>query len=333
MENAAARLSAMMLVQAHRGPDQEGMYFSDDGRLALGNSRLAIVAPEEKLDLPLQSAIDGSVISFNGEIYDHQAQRAVLKDAGVSFRTGTDTEVLLEGLRLKGLEFLNGIDGMWAFALYNPQQKSLTLGRDLLGERQMFYAKDGDELVFASEGHTVLAGMRNRPTLDASQALTAMRYHVAAPGQTLISELQRVRAGHILTVDAGGEIQHRRIQRLHPEKWFDFFGADPSETAVLEKLSELLSEAVGNRLPKSVPFLSTLSGGIDSTLVASFAAEQLAGLQTLYGETHDAPLEFEGELNEYKTSVKTSEIIGSTHVRVSIDATDSAGMLKKAAAK
>ena len=218
VENAGKRLGAMMAAQAYRGPDQEGQFFSADGRLALGNSRLAIVAPTERVPLPMLTADLRYVIAFNGEIYNYRDQKKKLASNGTRFRTGTDTEVLLEGYASSGFDYLSELEGMWAFGVFDNVAGELHLGRDLMGERQLFYYCDAEEVIFASEAHTVLTAVRGRLSLDTDSAITALRFHTAAPGKTLVQGLRRIRAGHVLTISRSGELTERRVQRLEPDK-------------------------------------------------------------------------------------------------------------------
>ena len=129
IKDAQDRITRMTRLLDHRGPDHWGVTVTGDELLALGNTRLAIVDPEARPDLPLASVDGCTILSFIGDIYDYLGARRDLEDAGVVFRTRTDTEVLLEGLRRKGHDILERLDGVGAFAYYDCDARRLLLSR------------------------------------------------------------------------------------------------------------------------------------------------------------------------------------------------------------
>ena len=270
----------------HRGPDGEGVFVSDDSLVALGNTRLAIVDPGKSFDLPFRSPDNNFVLTFNGEIYDYLEHRKRFQSDGNFFYTKTDTEILLKGLSTSGESFLHDIDGMWAFAYYDAQANKVLLSRDLLGERHIFYRVIGGEFIFASEPLPILADRSQPEDVDWLGLTTSLRYNAAPPGRTLVKGLRRMLPGHNLGIDVGkgwSEYSHRL---LHPEGWFDFFHSKPNTDSILERFQELMHRVSLRRLPHDVDYLSTLSGGIDSTLVCLFASDfgQMP-LKTIYAQS------------------------------------------------
>jgi asparagine synthase (glutamine-hydrolysing) len=183
--DALARVSEMNRLLHHRGPDGKGVFVSPDGGVALGNTRLAITDPGASFKLPFRSPDDNCVLTFNGEIYDYLEHRKRLQDKGVQFCTKTDTEILLAGLRANGEDFLNDIDGMWAFAYYDTRANQVLLSRDLLGERHVFYCVSNDEFIFASEPLPILADRGQPEDIDWEGLVTSLRYCTASAGTNL----------------------------------------------------------------------------------------------------------------------------------------------------
>jgi asparagine synthase (glutamine-hydrolysing) len=332
--NAQARIEQMNALLHHRGPDGRGVFVSPDCRVALGNTRLAITDPGMSLQLPFRSPDEDAVLTFNGEIYDYREHRGKLAAGGVHFRTKTDTEVLLAGLRASGEDFLHHIDGMWAFAYFDASASQVTLSRDLLGERHIFYRADQDEFIFASEPLAILADRAQPEDIDWQGLVTALRYNTPSPGQTLVSGLHRMLAGHNLRIDVGQGWTEYSHRRLHPEKWFDFFHSEPDIGAVGEQFEDLMHRVSMRRLPPDVDYLSTLSGGIDSTLVCLFASDfGRKPLKTLYGQsTAEQVAVPPGELDEYAASCLTSGKLNTQHRHVQLNEEDCVPILRRIAA-
>ncbi|MEW5728893.1 MAG: asparagine synthase (glutamine-hydrolyzing) [Pseudomonadota bacterium] len=331
------RVSRMTRMLIHRGPDQQGVVATDDGLAVLGTTRLAIVDPETKVPVPFARGDGGPVLAFNGEVYDYRALRESLAAAGTTFTTGTDTEVLFEGLRQRGLDLLDSLDGMWAFAWYDPAERHLVLSRDLMGERHLFYMVTGDELLFASEPDPIVADQAPQGMLeiDEEAVASAMMFNTAPPGRTLIRQIRRLLPGRVLEVTVGRPVpEQRRYRRLHPERWFDFFAARPALDQAIRQFRDVFEAAVMLRLPTDVPFISTLSGGLDSTLIAHAAAQGGARrITTLYGESSEEARRQQGdELDEYAASCFTAARIGSDHRTIRMMSTDAVPVLVHAAA-
>jgi len=332
--DALARVSEMNRLLHHRGPDGKGVFVSPDGRVALGNTRLAITDPGASFELPFRSPDDNCVLTFNGEIYDYLEHRKSLQDKGVQFRTKTDTEILLAGLRANGEDFLNDVDGMWALAYYDARANQVLLSRDLLGERHVFYRVTNDEFIFASEPLPILADRGQPENIDWEGLVTSLRYYTAPPGRTLVKGLCRMLPGHNLRIDVGkgwSEYSHRL---LHPEKWFDFFNSDPDIDTVSERFGELMHRVSLRRLPQDVDYISTLSGGIDSTLVSLYASDfGKKPLKTLFGQSSDAPAQnLPGELDEYAASCITAAKLNTEHRHIHLNSENCVPVLERAAA-
>ena len=151
VSNITGRIHQMADLLQHRGPDCTDFNIDPDSRFAFTNTRLAISDPMSQLTQPWSTSDNKFVLTFNGEIYNDLELRSDLASKGFTFKSNQDTEVLFNGLIERGPDFLDDIDGMWAFAFFNGHENSLILSRDILGERQVFYHVNDNEIIFSSE--------------------------------------------------------------------------------------------------------------------------------------------------------------------------------------
>ena len=334
ISDARSRLSAMISLLNHRGPDGAGLWVSEDGLVGLANTRLSIVGVHDSFDLPMRSTERGDVLTFNGEIYNYRELRAQLAAHGARFRTGTDTEVLLAGLSSEGPEFVQRADGVWSFGFFDERSRVLHLARDLMGEKSLFYAVTAGELVFASEIPPILAAAQESPTWDFDSVVCAFQYRAAPPGRTLLNEVRRLRAGFCLTVTPGSsDLRQRRLQRLAPEKWQEFFARDPGLDEVVEAFEEQIQRACDRRVPAEVDYISTLSGGIDSALVNVFLSNRgTRRITTLYGHSTRQSPQRGTDLSEYDASCLTAQRLDTDHQAFSMYSDDAVAVYAEEAA-
>ena len=263
-------LDAMIEVLRHRGPDALTTWCDDGRRVFLGHTRLAIIDPTGG-GQPMQTVDRELVITYNGEIYNHQELRRELETCGHVFTSDhADTEVLLHGYRQWGRELPARLNGMWAFALYDSSRGELFLSRDRFGEKPLYYTRQHGTFAWASE---VRALARHR-LVDASVCPLAVRKYFAygyipAP-RSLYREIHKLDKGHNLVLRVADlDYDLHRYWRfiIEPE---EFTGREEDLCA---ELRDLLSKAVKRRLMADVPLAIFLSGGIDSSSVAAFAVE------------------------------------------------------------
>jgi len=266
LKNLESRINLMNQMLHHRGPDQHGAYISKKNNFALGNTRLAITSPNEKIKLPFTKN-NINFLSFNGEVYNFEEIKKDLREKNIHFDTFTDTEVLYEFIKKFKPENLNKINGMWALAYYDENEHALTLSRDLLGEKHMFYTIYKDELIFCSEIKPILAVSPAVHELKFDSIIASWKFNACLPGKTLVNNIYRLKPGINLKFLNRNKVE-KKFQKLHPEKWFDFFNANPSLETVEGKFEEIFFKAVEMRIPKDVKFFTSISGGTDSTLLA-----------------------------------------------------------------
>ena len=262
-------LVAMRDTLAHRGPDDSGIWWSDDGRVGLGHRRLSIIDLSAAGRQPMADATGALHIVFNGEIYNYQELGDELRAKGHTFRTATDTEVILEAYREWGVECLSRLNGMFAFALYDSRTQQVILARDPAGEKPLFYRRAGDAIVFASEIKALIADPACPRELD----ITALDAYLAfgyVPGECcLLRGVFKLPQGHALSFDVRtGHARTWAHWRLPPHDE----QAAASDDELLQELERLLTDSVRLRLIADVPVGVLLSGGVDSSLVTAMAA-------------------------------------------------------------
>jgi len=260
---------------AHRGPDGDGLW--TDGPVALAHRRLAVLGLGEVGAQPMRSATGRFTLVHNGEIYNHLELRAQLEGAGraPAWRGGSDTETLLAGVEAWGLEgLLERCVGMFALAVHDGHERTLTLVRDRLGEKPLYWARHAGSLLFASQP----SALRSAPGLATSidpDALAELLRHAQVPGRrTIHHEIREVGPGMLLRVALEGDVAGAPVERT----WWSFDAvaragaADPlrgDDATLLDAVDDAVRAAVRSQLISDVPLGAFLSGGIDSSLVVA----------------------------------------------------------------
>ena len=195
---------AMIETVRHRGPDAGDVWVEAEGGVALGQRRLAIIDLTPGGAQPMHSADRRFVITFNGEIYNYRDIRRELQAAGHPMRSDSDTEVLLEACALWGVEAaIERAIGMFAFALWDRKTRSLTLARDRLGIKPLYYAATPERVLFASQLKAFRPTPDWKPTIDADAVVGYLRHAYIAQPRTIYREAEKLAPGHILTLRAG----------------------------------------------------------------------------------------------------------------------------------
>lgn len=303
-----ARLRRMLDAMARRGPDGQGVHLADG--VALGHRRLAIFDLSEAGAQPMATPDGQVVVTFNGAIYNWLALRAALETVGHRFRTQTDTEVLLLGYREWGIDgLLQRIEGMFAFGLWDAEQRTIHLVRDRLGVKPLIFGRPTpDSLCFASTpGALHAAGFGGEISPRALGASLRLGY---VPDEMCIWEgLEKLPPAHILTWKAGSPAT---IRRYWNQPIAAPSGVISFEDAV-EATEAALLEAVRLRLAADVPVGCLLSGGIDSSLVAWAASRLHAGVRTFTVSTPGDPAD------ESPIARATAQRLGLPHEVLPLD--------------
>ncbi len=297
-------LRRMLAAVRHRGPDASGVYL--DETAALGHARLSI------LDLagggqPMCNE-DGSLwITFNGEIFNYLELRAHLIARGHRFSTRSDTEVILHAFEEYGEECVAQLNGQWAFAIWDKQRRRLFLSRDRFGVRPLFYAEPRGALVFASELKALFAYPGMERVLDLDALNEVFTFWHTLPPRTAFHGVSELPPGHSAVFD-GGRIAVKRYWDLdfHPRQ--DLRGGRFDEDECAAQLLSILEDAVRLRLRADVPVGAYLSGGLDSTLIASLIKH--TGVTKL--STFSVRFE-DGDLDEGAFQAQAVESLGTDH--------------------
>ena len=250
----------------HRGPNDTGFFITP--KIALGMARLSIIDLDGSRQ-PIFTPDRSQAIVFNGEIYNYRALRAEFQQSGYSFSTQGDTEVALAAFHLHGKEGFKRLEGMFAITIWDAGTETLTLARDWLGQKSVYYAETDIGWIFASEIKALLAiGLLPRkPDLTALSHYMSFRH---LPGsRTLFEGISKLPAAHCIEVTATTRSIERLWEPSYEPKW------PQSEDTMLDELDELLKQVVAEHLISDVPLGAFLSGGIDSSLVVAYAANAL----------------------------------------------------------
>lgn len=265
-------LASMTSAMAHRGPDGMGLWV--DGPVALGHRRLSIIDLSTGAQ-PMQDMTGEITVTYNGEIYNFAALRAQLERYGHTFRTASDTEVIINAWREWGVECVTWFEGMFAFALWDAREGTLFCARDRFGKKPFYYTVQQDNFLFASE----LSALMCFPGLDRSVSpRTLMRYlayeYVPTPASAFAG-VQKLPPAHFLLFSQGRVGVHRYWDIPCPEP-----ATQRPEAELAAELRHLLDQAVARRLVSDVPLGVFLSGGIDSSIVTGLMARHATRIKT-----------------------------------------------------
>ncbi len=260
-----ANIGAALDSISHRGPDGEGHFAGDD--ILLGHRRLAVIDPHPRGRQPMVDDLSGAVITYNGEIYNYLELRDELRSAGDRFITDTDTEVLLRAYLRWGPDALARMNGMWAFAIWEPRHRRLFASRDRFGVKPFYLASVDGAFLFASEPKALtrlepqLAEVRPAALRD---LFADSRMHAGTA--TFFRDIEALAPGSWITVDAGTGTKRSGRYWDYPEP-----APVRDRQSTPGEFAELFDDAVRLRLRSDVPVGLTLSGGLDSSAVLSAA--------------------------------------------------------------
>jgi asparagine synthase (glutamine-hydrolysing) len=264
----------------HRGPDEEG--FVVRGPAGLGMRRLRIIDLETGRQ-PMTGEDASTWVVFNGEIYNYRALTRRLTAAGHRFTTASDTETIVHAWESQGVGMLDDLEGMFALAVWDERSGSLFLARDRLGIKPLYYAALPDQLVFASELKALVEHPDVSRQIDPVALSEYLAYEYVPAPRAIFQQVRKLAAGHWLVYQDG---------RVKIEPYWDVAGLCPrdvSEREAVEGLRELLDTAVRDHMVSDVPLGVFLSGGIDSSAVAAFAAPHARGRLSTFSIAFDDP--------------------------------------------
>jgi asparagine synthase (glutamine-hydrolysing) len=277
-------IRAMNRALVHRGPDDSGEVIL--GSCGLGHRRLSIIDLSQAGRQPMSSDDGRHWISYNGEVYNYLEIRAELEGLGHRFRTRTDTEVILTAFRQWGGGAFSRFNGMWALAIYDAAERTLTLSRDRFGVKPLVFALDARRILFASEAKALLAAEPALARADLTSIARVLARPALAHAQaTFFEGVEPLEPGSVLTVKAGGEASRRR--------YWDFVPPSRSSRVTMQdakaEIRELLVDSIRLRFRSDVPVGTCLSGGIDSSSIVSLAHRFLGEAPETFTVLYDEP--------------------------------------------
>jgi asparagine synthase (glutamine-hydrolysing) len=299
-----ATVRSMNNAQAHRGPDGEGL--RSLGHLVLGHRRLAIIDLSPAGLQPMEDHTGRVWITFNGEIYNYQEVRARLSKLGSSFRTRTDTEVILEAYKQWGTRCLQELNGMFAFAIWDERDHSLFLARDRLGKKPLFYNQTVTGISFASELPALLQDPQVTRRVNNKAIIQYLSLGYITGDECIYAGVQKLPPGHFLL--------WRRGEKSVVSSYWDLSESFRRKTRLTideaaDHLKNLLDDSVKIRLMSDVPLGAFLSGGVDSSsVVASLRKMRPADL------SHTFSIGFEQKsFDESREADTVARFLGATH--------------------
>lgn len=266
IKSPESTIRKMNLKLAHRGPDNDGVY-SDD-TVALGHRRLSIIDTSSNSNQPFISSDGNLVFVFNGEVYNYQELKEEI-GFRYSFKTSSDTEVVLAAYAVWGIDFLSKLNGMFSLAIWDKKNTQLIIARDRLGIKPLYYSESNDSFLFSSELRALLASELIDKKLDPDNLIEYLRYQTVHSPRTLIKNVHSIPPGHYLVLSDNERQLIPYWDITHPQS----LGNLKDRGQVKNRVRSLLKSSVNLRMRSDVPFGAFLSGGIDSSAIVGLMSE------------------------------------------------------------
>lgn len=317
-ETTLSQIETMVAAMEHRGPDDSGIY--RDEAVTIGMSRLAIQDLSPAGHQPMGNPEQTVWIVYNGEVYNFQSERKLLEAQGQTFRSRSDTEVILHLYARYGDDFLLRLRGMFALAIYDKRRgrghERLLIARDPIGIKPLLYARVGQRLIFGSEMKAMLASGYIRPEIDPVSLRLLLTFGSINQPRTILRGVNMLLPAHRMIIEGGRE----RIERYWSieENRLPELKSQPYEELV-RQVGDLLEESVRLQMVSDVPIGAFLSGGVDSTFTVGLMTK-IAGRRV---KTFSVGFEAEGaSLDESGEAERSANFLGADHTRVVIRGAD-----------
>ncbi len=327
-EELRAVVDAMRDALVHRGPDAAGTWLDAPAGIALGHRRLSIVDLTDAGAQPMVSASGRWVLTYNGEIYNAPDLARDLAAAGHRFRGHSDTEVLVEAIAAWGLRrTLARVNGMFSFAVWDREDRTLHLVRDRLGEKPLFYGWFGTTLVFGSELKALRAHRSFDDEIDRTALTDYLRFNCVPAPQSIFEHVRKLPPASLLSLDTRAAPRNATpttywsaLDAASPDR----ARADMTDADAIDELEALLLDAVKLRMRSDVPLGAFLSGGVDSaTIVALMHAQSDQPVRTFtIGSTSRAH-------NEADRAAVIADRLGSRHTELIVTGDDALAMVDR----
>lgn len=322
-------LISMRDTMTHRGPDGVGAWISENGKVGLAHTRLSIVDLDTTASQPMTNE-DGKVwVTFNGEIYNHLILRKELISLGHTFRTDhSDTEVLIHGFEQWGMEgLLERLDGDFAFAIWDGNKKTISLGRDRVGVKPLYFSLQDGLFLFGSEIKAILKHPAITPDVDPMAMYHYLSFLTTPAPMTMFEGINKLPAGYCIQIDSKGDFKAKRYWDAVPGRGIadgelEGMSEGAKEDYYIKGIRQRLGDAVDKRMMADVPVGVFLSGGVDSSTNVAMMSEYTDKLNTFTVGFKDFH-----HLNELDYAKKVANKFNTQHHEVLIDEKDMVGYL------
>lgn len=300
-------------TMTHRGPDGYGSYFSNDMMLALGHRRLSFLDLSISGKQPICNENETIWLTINGEIYNYIELKNELVNLGHTFKSNTDSEVILHGYEEWGVQIIEKLNGMFAFGLWDVTKQKLFLARDRFGIKPLYYYKDNSQFVFASEIKAIIEDKSITREIDYSSVCDYFYYRYVPSPKSIFKNIFKLEPGHFLEISAPDNITKTKYYSFSPEN------IKIKTKDAVEIIDKLLFDSVKKHIRTDVPIGSFLSGGYDSSAIVKFFTQNKPGFNTFsigFSEWENSEHTFAEQVsNIYKTN-QYSEILNSSSLEV-----------------
>ena len=293
----------------HRGPDSTGVWHNSDETVFLGSKRLSIQDLSTNGTMPMKSDDGRYVIVFNGEIYNFKIIREKLIKFGLTFNSGSDTEVVLKSFVYYGTSFLEHLEGMFAIAIYDSAKEELLLARDRIGEKPLYYWENTDGISFSSQLNQLFLNEKLDRSLNYKSLQDYLSYGYVRENRTLINNVNKLLPAHYL-------IYSIKKNKLTINKYWSIPSYQKNSLGkkeLVHKFDGLMKQSVKNQLISDVPVGVLLSGGVDSSLVTAYASE----ISEKKIKTFHISLGGYNKFNESKYAKTVANYFDTSHIELS----------------
>lgn len=259
-----AVFTTMRDTLTHRGPDDAGLYFNPSGKVALGHRRLSFLDLSEAGRQPMTNETGTLWLTFNGEIYNFPALREELITAGHTFKSTSDSEVILHGYEEWGPKIVEKLSGMFAFGLWDEDKQELLLARDRFGIKPLYYYQDTQRFLFSSELKGIVAQPNIEKKIDFSAMCDFLVYRYVPSPKTIWQHTKKIPPAHYLIRKSDGTVQLEQYWDLKPGD------QKPADADAIREVDERLLASVKGHILSDVPIGSFLSGGYDSSAMVYY---------------------------------------------------------------
>jgi asparagine synthase (glutamine-hydrolysing) len=313
--NNLMRLSVMAMANtlSARGPDASG--FLANAHVAFGHRRLSILELSEAGAQPMRLGEAGPMITYNGEVYNFQDLRRELVSSGGTFRGNSDTEVVLQTYARWGLAGLKRLEGIFAFALWDPANQRLVLMRDRMGVKPLYYGESRHGLAFGSEIKAVLASGGIDTSLDDQSLSEYLWYGNSFSERTFYKGVRAIEPGHWMIIEGG----KRRVETWwRIEEWLEKSSHVCSQYEAAAQVRDAVDKAVARQLVADVPVGIFLSGGVDSSTIAAAAMQQRTNPLNSYAAAFD----FDRGINELPKAARVAKHLQLSHHELQVSGSE-----------